>query len=911
MSDQILSKNLWKNLFEKKEVVELSDYLNVYQKRITQDSEKLFVSEFLYPILGKKNIKYVIPQYPFIDSEGKNRRIDFVILKNSKKVALEVNGELYHAEGIIPNEMFDDNLYRQNEILNSGYKLLRFSYNQLQSPKWRQQVFEDLRKLIQENFPELISETIIKPNYLQEEVLKALHLYREKGWKKGIVVLPTGTGKTYLSAFDTLKTKGRILFIVHRLDILNQSKTAFEKVYPKEKLGLLTGDIKEYLKDSKILFSSKDSLKNASNLKTFKRNEFDYIIVDEVHHGQAPIYKTIIEYFNPTFFMLGLTATPDRMDRKDIFELFDYNKVFEYSLVEAIENGFLVPFNYYGLKDNIDYSNIRYKGMKYNAQDLDRHLIIEDRNKQILEEYLKKGQGNKAIGFCCSIKHAEKMSRFFNLHGIPSVAITSLSEQRTELTDKFKNNEVAVAFTVDIFNEGVDFPNVQVLMFLRPTESKTIFMQQLGRGLRLCGGKSNVVVLDFISNYKKANKIRKYISQSSEEIKNPKTSRIEKIEYRYSPKCNVHFDSEVEQILDAQDKQDREITKEDLIGAYYDLSESLQRKPTQEDINKQGEFKVARYLSVFKSWVKFLREIGEFTEASYHFPQGLHLGHLFYIIKTIYSGQFKKSHLNKKFVRMRGKFDTGRLGTFQRQTKYKLQGLMELGLIVDDRTLEENETFELKLTPKGYDFYRILKPVIEKIDLSFGSKKQNVPSWDMNTPVAEFNLITQNFIKKHKNKKDKIRDIFLDMQAVRLMLNYLYRIERQAIIPKSNIYNGFFNSQEVSRYCDQNGIDVATEEGAKHRCPFLLNILEAIGVLENSRNNVKLKLFLISSKLLVSESKEPDTLLKTRFDAIKKYYLKNIIELSKKELSVLKELFGKDFLTSRYFLKRMEFINGK
>ncbi len=911
MSDQILSRNLWKNLFEKKEIVELSEYLSSYKKRITQNSEKLFVSEFLYPILGKKNIKYVIPQYPFIDSEGKNRRIDFVILKNSKKIALEVNGELYHAEGVIPNEMFDDNLYRQNEILNSGYKLLRFSYNQLQSSAWRQRVFEDLRKLIQENFPELISETIVKPNYLQEEVLKALHLYRERGWKKGIVVLPTGTGKTYLSAFDTLKTDGRVLFIVHRLDILSQSKKAFEKVYPKEKLGLLTGDVREHLKDSKTLFASKDSLKNVSNLKIFKKNEFAYIIVDEVHHGQAPTYKSIIEYFNPTFFMLGLTATPDRMDRKDIFELFDYNKVFEYSLIEAIENGFLVPFNYYGLKDNINYSNIRYKGTKYNIQDLDRHLIIEKRNKQILEEYLKKGHGNKAIGFCCSIKHANRMSRFFNLHGIPSVAITSLADQRAELTDKFKNNEVAVAFTVDIFNEGVDFPNVQVLMFLRPTESKTIFMQQLGRGLRLCGGKSNVIVLDFISNYKKANKIRKYISQSSEEIKNPKTGRIEKIEYKYSPKCNVYFDSEVEQILDTQDKQDREITKEDLIGAYYDLSESLHRKPTQEDINKQGEFKVARYLSVFKSWVKFLREIGEFTEASYHFPQGLHLGHLYYIIKTIHSGQFKKSHLNQKFVRMRGKFDTGRLGTFQRQTKYKLQGLMELGLIVDDRTLEENETFELKLNPKGYDFYRILKPVIEKVNLSFGSKKQNIPSWDMNTPVAKFNLVTRNFIKKSKNKKDKIRDMFLDMQAVRLMLNYLYRVERKMIIPKSNIYNGFFNSQEVSKYCDQNGIDVATEEGAKHRCPFLLNILEAIGVLENSRNNIELKLFLVSPKLLISESKEPDTLLKMRFDAIKKYYLKKSIELPRKELSILKELFGKNFLTSKYFLNRMEFINGK
>ena len=541
MANRILLKNIWQNLFEEKETVTLSEYLKVYQKRIRQESEKLFVSEFLYPILGKQNIKYVIPQYPFIDSEGKNRKIDFVIIKDSKKLALEVNGEFYHAEGIIPNEMFDDNLFRQNEILNAGYKLLRFSYNQLQMPNWRKQVFESIRKSIQKTFPELISETVVKPNYLQKEALKNLDLYRSKGWKKGIAVLPTGTGKTYLSAFDTLKTNGRVLFIVHRLDILNQSRVAFEKIYPREKLGLLTGEVQENLKNSKVLFASKDSLKNIIDSEVLKQNEFSYIIVDEVHHGQAPSYKLILNYFKPSFFMLGLTATPDRMDRKDIFELFDYNKIFEYSLTEAIENGFLVPFNYYGLKDNIDYSNIRYKGTKYNVQDLDRHLIIEKRNKQILEEYLEKGKGNKAIGFCCSIKHAERMAEFFSLQGIPSVAITSLTDKRSELIDNFKKNQSAVAFTVDIFNEGVDFPNVQVLMFLRPTESKTIFMQQLGRGLRLCGEKSNVVILDFISNYKKANKIRKYISESSEEIRNPKNRRVEKIEYKYSPKCNIYL----------------------------------------------------------------------------------------------------------------------------------------------------------------------------------------------------------------------------------------------------------------------------------------------------------------------------------------------------------------------------------
>ncbi len=903
-------KNIWQNLFEKKEKANLSEYLKVYQKRIQQESEKLFVSEFLYPIFGKYNIKYVIPQYPFIDSEGRSRRIDFAIIKDGKKLAFEVNGEFYHAEGIIPNEMFDDNLSRQNEILNAGYQLLRFSYNQLQSPAWRKRVFENIRRSVYKKFPELISETIIEPNYLQKEVLKNLDLYRSKGWKKGIVVLPTGTGKTYLSAFDTLKTNGKILFIVHRLDILNQSKVAFEKIYPKEKLGLLTGHVQENLKKSKVLFVSKDSLKNAVHLNIFKKDEFSYIIVDEVHHGQAPSYKLILDYFDPSFFMLGLTATPDRMDRKDIFEIFDYNKVFEYSLIEAIESGFLVPFNYYGLKDNINYSNIRYKGEKYNVRDLDRHLIIEKRNQQIFEEYLEKGKGNKAIGFCCSIKHAERMAEFFNLQDIPSVAITSLTDQRTDLIDKFKKNEVAVAFTVDIFNEGMDFPNVQVLMFLRPTESKTIFMQQLGRGLRLCGGKSNIVVLDFISNYKKANKIRKYISKNLKAVRNPKNKRIEKIEYKYSPKCNVYFDSEVEQIFDAQDRQEREITKEDLIGAYYDLSESLQRKPTQEDINQHGEFKISKYLSVFKSWVKFLREIGEFTEASYHFPQGLHLGHLLYIIKVVNSSRFKKSHLNQKFVKLRGNFDPGRLGTFQRQTKYKLQGLMELGLLIDDRTLEKDEKLELKLTPQGLIFYRLLKSVIETLNLSFKKKQQNIPSWDMNIPATDFNLSIRSFLLKHKNKKDKIRAIFLEMHAIRLMLNYLYRVERKQIISKIDIYKGFFNSQEVARYCDQNGIEIATEEGAKHRCPFLLNVLEAIGILENRKNEVELKTFLVSPKLLISQHREPDTLLKMRFEAIKKYYLKTVIDLPANELSILKELFGKDFLTSNYFLNKMEFNNA-
>lgn len=657
------------NLLENCEEVSVDDYMETYKSRITQESEALFVREFLFPILGTQKMKYVVPQYPFLDSSGRSRRIDFGVLYNGKKLALEVNGESYHAEGIIPGEQFDDNLNRQNEILSAGWFLLRFSYNQLKDPKWRQKVSHDLFSLLRKHIPEILSEKSIEPNYLQQQVLSALDFYRKGGHKKGVVILPTGTGKTYLSAFDTLNVQGRILFIVHKLDILSQSRESYEKIYTTAKLGLLTGDARENVNDSKVLFASKDTLRNC--FTDFKPNEFDYIVIDEVHHGQAPTYQSILSYFKPNVFMLGLTATPDRADRKDIFQLFDYNKVFEYTLNDAIDNGFLVPYTYYGLTDNIDYTNIRYNGNKYKVEDLDRALIIPERNERIFDEYILKGSGNKALGFCCSIKHANEMADLFNSKGIPAVAITSETPDRDKVIKDFRQSVYTVAFTVDLFNEGIDFPDLRVLLFLRPTESKTIFTQQLGRGLRLCGGKGNVVVIDFIGNYKKANLIRKILSQGKSTEKKNAQGRVEKIEYQYSPKCKVYFDAEVEQILDNQDKADRYITREDLIAAYWDLTEKLKRRPSIEDVNNEGEFKVARYVAEFGTWVKFLKEIGELTESSYHFPQGTHLGHLMYILKVVGDNSIENSRIAPEYVRFeKTENDKEPITIFQRQTKY-------------------------------------------------------------------------------------------------------------------------------------------------------------------------------------------------------------------------------------------------
>lgn len=915
------------NLLENAEEVTLQEYLETYKSRITQESENLFVRDFLYPLLGKEKIKYVIPQYPFIDSEGRSRRIDFGIVFNNKKIALEVNGETYHAEGIIPNEMFDDNLNRQNEILNAGWFLLRYSYSQLQHPEWRTRVAESLFYLLRKRIPEILSDVLIEPNYLQKNVLEALDYYRTKGWKKGVVVLPTGTGKTFLSAFDTLKTPGRILFIVHRLDILKQSKEAFEKIYPNEVLGLLTGEVKENVTDSKILFASKDSLRSTEILTTFSPNEFDYIIVDEVHHGQAPTYQMVLKYFEPNFFMLGLTATPDRMDRKDIFELFDYQKIFEYNLFEAIENGFLVPYTYYGLQDNIDYNTIKHNGVKYNVADLDNKLIIKERNQKILEEYLLKGEGNKALGFCCSVKHANAMAAFFSENGISSVAITSESANRDDLIKGFRNNLYSVVFTVDLFNEGVDFPDLRVLLFLRPTESKTVFFQQLGRGLRLCGGKENVVIIDFIGNYKKANNIRKYLSKGSSTKINPTNGRIEKIEYEYSPNCEVVFDVEVEEILDRQDTSEREITKEDLIDAYYNLAEALSKKPTPDDINREGEFKISKYVSVFGTWVNFLKEIGELTEFSYHFPQGTHLGHIMYVLNIVGSGAIQGSHISPEYVKFTGNYTEGQMGNFERKTKYALQASMELGLIIDFRQEALEQNFKIVLTKSGQEIYDLLKPLLKNLDLSFKEQGKAEISWSMNCE-STINETIKNFLNENIDAKKLLRKVFLKMDAVNMLLKYLYSIQRKITITKAEIYADFFEAPFVKSYLERHGLENPTENVIVRRVPFLFNILESIGIINQGRSNIQVLAFIPAREVIKLSSKENVDEIDNRISRIIDFNKKlastqteelsgiaadskpiyNINKLQEQyfsvdEISLLKETFGKDFLTENYYLQ--------
>lgn len=338
---------------------------------------------------------------------------------------------------------------------------------------------------------------IIKPNAMQRKALKEIRRYRDMGINKALVISATGSGKTLLSAFDVRNFEAkRLLFICHRDKILSDAKESFMKVFGNSRTyGLYVGAYKEI--DADFIFTSNIML--SQNLDMFDPNEFDYICIDEAHHSSSSTYQKIINYFKPNF-LLGITATPDRMDNQSIYELFDKNVPYELRLRDAIINDLIVPFHYYGIRDKlVDFkSSDQSKISREIAKKDNVEFIISELNKHRPEGKLK------CIAFCTNISHAMLMSEEFNEFGINAVALTGkndLGERIKAFTNlQDDNHTLEIICAVDILNEGIDIPAINTVLFLRPTESSTIFIQQLGRGLRKYNNKKYVTILDFIGN---------------------------------------------------------------------------------------------------------------------------------------------------------------------------------------------------------------------------------------------------------------------------------------------------------------------------------------------------------------------------------------------------------------------------
>jgi superfamily II DNA or RNA helicase/HKD family nuclease len=358
----------------------------------------------------------------------------------------------------------------------------------------------------------LLSPLAVEPRPFQERLLEELAVSRLQGWHRNLLVAATGTGKTVMAALDYARLRGvlrrdRLLFVAHRQEILDQSQRTFRHVLREPGFG------EQWIggrrpKDFEHVFASIQSL-NAANFEHLEPGHFDVVIIDEFHHAAAPSYESLLQRLTPVE-LLGLTATPERADGLSVLDWFDGRIAAELRLWDAIDQNYLCPFFYYGVHDGLDLSEIPWRrGSGYDVEELTNLLTggevwAEFVVKQFREK-TENSMGVRALGFCVSVRHANHMAAVFNKAGIRSVAIwgNSPEEERRSALRALDRGDVQVVFSVDLLNEGVDVPSVDVLLMLRPTESGTLFLQQLGRGLRKKAGKTGCVVLDFVGQHRK------------------------------------------------------------------------------------------------------------------------------------------------------------------------------------------------------------------------------------------------------------------------------------------------------------------------------------------------------------------------------------------------------------------------
>ncbi|WP_426416762.1 DUF3427 domain-containing protein [Aestuariirhabdus sp. LZHN29] len=450
---------------------------------------------------------------------------------------------------------------------------------------------------------------LVTPNDAQQEALDNLAETREAGYQRGLVVMATGMGKTWLAAFDSKAMNAkRVLFVAHREEILLQAEATFIRIHSDVKVGRYSGQYKEVNVD--MLFASVQTLGRQTHLDQFPSNHFDYIVVDEFHHAAARTYLRLLAHFQPRF-MLGLTATPERTDQSDILSLCDNNLVFCCDLFDGIESQTLSPFEYYGIGDEtVDYQEISWRNSRFDPNQLVNQLATLARANHALKEWSSRHQ-SKTLAFCISQKHADFMAHHFNRNGVKSLSVHSGSDvRRNDAISQLEAGRVSVIFSVDLFNEGVDIPSVDTVLMLRPTESKIVFLQQLGRGLRRYSLKEKLVVLDFIGNHQsffnKAEALFKIGASNRERKDFLKRAESETLELPAG--CFVNYD------LSAIDIMRSLISTKTghQLELYRSLKDSLGRRPSLSAFYQAGG-SVETIRKEYGQWFIFVKQEGDLS----------------------------------------------------------------------------------------------------------------------------------------------------------------------------------------------------------------------------------------------------------------------------------------------------------
>lgn len=501
-------------------------------------AEDLFI-ELFSEAFGAEKAGYLYSQYHFYDIYQNSRYADFLLESNGRRVAIEIDDEGSHHKGLVASGKFYDDLLKQNSMIYMGWDVYRWAVRQMQlqpeTVKDELRVFLGSRPRLQEIEDYLPTQkgraldgASLELKEHQKEALKALRAMRERRETIALLCHATGTGKTVTAVLDAKRCGGRTLFLAHTHELIGQAARTFRDLWPEATLGWYMERVKQ--PDAHVVCGSVQSV--ALHLEEFNDNAFDYLIIDEAHHAAADTYQKVLAYFKPSF-TLGLTATPERMDDRSILEIFK-NTAHKLDIQTAVELGELTPVRCIRIHTNIDLTKVRFNSVRYNIRDLETKIYVPERNRLIVDTWLQYARGRRTVVFCASVWHAEEIAALFQKAGVSAAAVSGgmKRSEREEFQEKFVRREIQVLCACDLLNEGWDCPEIEVLFMARPTMSRVLYTQQLGRGMRLYEGKESLMVFDFVDNASQYNmpmslhrlfKLRKY--RAGELVLSPRDRR--------------------------------------------------------------------------------------------------------------------------------------------------------------------------------------------------------------------------------------------------------------------------------------------------------------------------------------------------------------------------------------------------
>ena len=480
--------------------------MSEYRAASGSSAEDLFI-ELFTDTFGAEKAGYLYSQFHFYDIYQNDRFADFFLESGARKIAIEIDDEASHNKLHISQNKFYDDLLKQNSMVHLGWDVFRWAVKQLQVQP--DMVKDELRVFVG-------SDTMFREveNYLpvqrgkalqgfdlelkehQKQALDSLETMRLNHETIALLYHATGTGKTVTAVSDAKRIGGRTLFLAHTVVLVEQAANTFRELWKSVTVGKYVDTIKQ--PNAHVVCGSIQSV--ALNLDRFKDDDFDYLIIDEAHHASADTYRKVLAYFKPKF-TLGLTATPERADDKNILDIFK-NTAHKLDIQTAVEIGELVPVRCIRIHTNVDLTKVRFNSVQYNIRDLESKIFVPERNTLIADTFMEYCSEKRTVIFCASVKHAEEIAKLICERGANAQAVSGSMKpsERKEYIAKFRKGEIKALCACDLLNEGWDCPETEVLFMARPTMSKVLYTQQLGRGMRLADGKECLIVFDFVDN---------------------------------------------------------------------------------------------------------------------------------------------------------------------------------------------------------------------------------------------------------------------------------------------------------------------------------------------------------------------------------------------------------------------------